>query len=179
MRDGCRPWARRTGTGSRVVSPGVCSAETLKIEVLLIRLDPEVPVPRYSHADDAGVDLVTTQDLVLPPGERAVVGTGIAIALPAGYAGFIHPRSGLAAQAGLGVVNAPGTIDAGYRGELRVCLVNHDLREPVVLHRMDRIAQLVLQRVEHAAFREVTALPGSPRGIGGYGSTGTTHQGEC
>ena len=157
----------------------MCSAETSRIEVLLIRLDPEVPVPRYSHAGDAGADLVTTQDLVLPPGERAVVGTGIAIALPAGYAAFVHPRSGLAAQAGLGVVNAPGTIDAGYRGELRVCLVNHDLREPVVLRRMDRVAQLVVHRVEHAAFREVTALPGSSRGIGGYGSTGTTHQGEC
>lgn len=157
----------------------MCSAETFGIEVLLIRLDPEVPVPRYSHAGDAGADLVTTQDLVLPPGERAVVGTGIAIALPAGYAAFVHPRSGLAAQAGLGVVNAPGTIDAGYRGELRVCLVNHDLREPVVLRRMDRVAQLVVQRVEHAAFREVTALPGSSRGTGGYGSTGTTHQGEC
>ncbi|MGH3998095.1 MAG: dUTP diphosphatase, partial [Pseudonocardiaceae bacterium] len=120
-----------------------------------------------------------TQDLVLPPGERAVVGTGVAIALPAGYAAFVHPRSGLAAQAGLGVVNAPGTIDAGYRGELRICLVNHDLREPVVLQRMDRIAQLIVQRVEHASFREVTAFPGSSRGTGGYGSTGTRHQGEC
>ncbi|MDQ3763409.1 MAG: dUTP diphosphatase [Actinomycetota bacterium] len=143
------------------------------LEVLLIRLDPEVPVPRYCHAGDAGADLVTTRDLVLLPGARAVVGTGIAIALPTGYAAFIHPRSGLAAQAGLGMVNAPGTIDAGYRGELRVCLVNHDLCEPVVLHRMDRIAQLVVQRVECVAFREVTVLPGSRRGTGGYGSTGT------
>jgi dUTP diphosphatase len=154
----------------------VCPAEVFPIDVLLTRLDPEVPVPCYSHADDAGADLVTTRDLVLPPGERAVVGTGIAIALPAGYAAFVHPRSGLAAQAGLGVVNAPGTIDAGYRGELQICLVNHDLREPVVLHRMDRIAQLVVQRVEHAAFREVTALPDSPRGTGGYGSTGITQR---
>ena len=150
----------------------MCSAETFRLEVLLIRLDPGVPVPRYSHADDAGADLVTTQDLILPPGERAVVGTGIAIALPTGYAAFVHPRSGLAARAGLTVVNAPGTIDAGYRGELRVCLVNHDLRQPVVLYRMDRIAQLVVQRVERAAFREVTALPTSPRGTDGYGSTG-------
>ncbi|MGH3936391.1 MAG: dUTP diphosphatase [Pseudonocardiaceae bacterium] len=171
--------ARRSGTGPRVVSPGVCSAQTCGLEVLLIRLDPEVPLPRYSHADDAGADLVTTQDLVLPPGERAVVGTGIAIALPAGYAAFVHPRSGLAARVGLGLVNAPGTIDAGYRGELRVCLVNHDLREPVALQRMDRIAQLIVQRVEHAIFREVTAFPGSSRGTGGYGSTGTRQQGEC
>lgn len=143
------------------------------MEVLLIRLDPAVPVPGYSHAGDAGADLVTTRDLELGPGERAVVGTGIAIALPAGYAAFVHPRSGLAAQAGLGIVNAPGTIDAGYRGELRVCLVNHDLREPVVLHRMDRVAQLIVQRVERVAFREVTMLPESSRGECGYGSTGT------
>ncbi|MGH3840356.1 MAG: dUTP diphosphatase [Pseudonocardiaceae bacterium] len=143
------------------------------LEILLTRLDPEVPVPGYSYAGDAGADLVTTQDLVLRPGERAVVGTGIAIAMPAGYAAFVHPRSGLAAQTGLGLVNAPGTIDAGYRGELRVCLVNHDLHEAVVLHRMDRIAQLVVQRVERAAFREVAALPESSRGTSGYGSTGT------
>lgn len=155
------------------------------LEVLLIRLDPEVPLPGYAHPGDAGADLVTTRDLVLPPGERAVVGTGIAIALPAGYAGFIHPRSGLAAQAGLGVINAPGTIDAGYRGELRVCLINHDLCEPAVLRRMDRIAQLIVQRVERAAFRAVTALPDAARGTDGYGSTGTsqqggiTQQGEC
>jgi dUTP pyrophosphatase len=156
------------------------------LEVLLTRLDPEVPVPGYSHAGDAGADLVTTQDLVLRPGERAVVGTGIAIAMPAGYAGFVHPRSGLAAQAGLGIVNAPGTIDAGYRGELRVCLVNHDLHESVVLHRMDRIAQLVVQRVERAVFREVTTLPKSSRGADGYGSTGTAvfangsvHERQC
>ncbi|MGH3909321.1 MAG: dUTP diphosphatase [Pseudonocardiaceae bacterium] len=159
----------------RVVSLAVCPAEVFGVEVLLIRLDPEVQVPRYAHDGDAGADLVTTQDLVLAPGERAVVGTGIAIALPAGYAAFVHPRSGLAARSGLGIVNAPGTIDAGYRGEVQVCLVNHDPREPVVLHRMDRIAQLVVQRVEHAGFREVTALPGSPRGTAGYGSTGTAY----
>jgi dUTP pyrophosphatase len=132
-----------------------------------------VPVPGYSHDGDAGADLVTTRDLVLGPGERAVTGTGIAIALPAGYAAFVHPRSGLAAQAGLGIVNAPGTIDAGYRGELRICLVNHDLREPVVLHRGDRVAQLIVQRVERVAFREVSTLPKSSRGGSGYGSTGT------
>ncbi|MGH3932820.1 MAG: dUTP diphosphatase, partial [Pseudonocardiaceae bacterium] len=109
---------------SRVVSSPVCPSGG--VEVLLIRLDPAVPLPRYLHADDAGADLVTTRDLVLPPGERAVVGTGIAIALPTGYAAFVHPRSGLAARSGLGVVNAPGTIDAGYRGEVQICLVNHD-----------------------------------------------------
>lgn len=148
--------------------------EVSRVEVLLKRLDPQIPLPCYAHVGDAGADLVTTRDLVLAPGERAVVGTGIAIALPAGYAAFVHPRSGLAARSGLSVLNAPGTIDAGYRGEVRVCLVNHDTREPVVLNRMDRIAQLVVQRVEHAAFLEVTALPAASRGTAGYGSTGTS-----
>jgi len=142
------------------------------VEVLLVRLDPDVPLPGYAHQGDAGADLVTTTDLELLPGERAVVGTGVAIALPPGYAGFVHPRSGLAARVGLSVVNTPGTIDAGYRGEIRVCLVNHDLREPVVLRRGDRIAQLVVQQVARAVFQEVTELPGSRRGAGGYGSTG-------
>ncbi|MGO1054273.1 dUTP diphosphatase [Crossiella sp. CA198] len=142
------------------------------VEVLLTRLDPDVPVPSYARPGDAGADLVTTSDLVLPPGERAVVGTGVAIALPIGFAAFVHPRSGLAARAGLSVVNTPGTIDAGYRGEIKICLVNHDLREPIKLLRGDRIAQLVIQRVEQAEFREVAELPGSVRGAGGYGSTG-------
>ncbi|WP_309113761.1 dUTP diphosphatase [Saccharothrix sp.] len=142
------------------------------VEVLLSRLDPSVPLPSYARPGDAGADLVTTTDVVIEPGERAVVGTGIAIALPEGYAGFVHPRSGLAARVGLSVVNTPGTIDAGYRGEIKVCLVNHDLREPVVLSRGDRIAQLVVQKVEHAVFREVDELPDSARGAGGYGSTG-------
>ncbi|HEX7306127.1 dUTP diphosphatase [Lentzea sp.] len=142
------------------------------VEVLLTRLDPGVPVPAYARPGDAGADLVTTSDVVIPPGERVVVGTGVAIALPEGFAGFVHPRSGLAARAGLSVVNTPGTIDSGYRGEIRVCLVNHDLREPIALLRGDRIAQLVVQRVEHAVFREVTELPETERGAGGYGSTG-------
>ncbi|GAA5164281.1 MULTISPECIES: dUTP diphosphatase [Amycolatopsis] len=142
------------------------------VQVLLSRLDPDVPLPRYARPGDAGADLVTTEDVVLPPGERVVVGTGIAIALPEGYAGFVHPRSGLAARVGLSVVNTPGTIDAGYRGEIRVCLVNHDLREPVELARGDRIAQLVVQRVETAEFVEVPELAPSERGAGGYGSTG-------
>ncbi|GAA1960433.1 dUTP diphosphatase [Amycolatopsis minnesotensis] len=112
---------------------------------------------------------------MLEPGERVVVGTGVAIALPHGYAGFVHPRSGLAARAGLSVVNTPGTIDAGYRGEIKVCLINHDPHEPLVLSRGDRIAQLVVQRVEQARFVEVgtlEALGSSERGDGGYGSTG-------
>lgn len=145
------------------------------VEVLLSRIDPGVPLPAYARPGDAGVDLVTTTDVVLEPGERAVVGTGIAIALPDGHVGFVHPRSGLAARVGLSVVNTPGTIDSGYRGEIKVCLVNHDPRTPIALHRGDRIAQLVVQRFEHAIFREVedvTALPASARGAGGYGSTG-------
>ncbi|MGH3979122.1 MAG: dUTP diphosphatase [Pseudonocardiaceae bacterium] len=142
------------------------------VEVLLTRLDPEVPVPGYAQPGDAGADLVTTRDVALAPGERAVVGTGVSIALPAGFAAFVHPRSGLAARVGLSVVNTPGTIDSGYRGEIRVCLINHDPAAPVVLHRMDRIAQLVVQRVERAAFREVASLPGSERGTAGHGSTG-------
>lgn len=142
------------------------------VDVLLTRVDPEVPVPAYARAGDAGVDLVTTSDLDLRPGERALVGTGVAIALPTGYAGFVHPRSGLATKAGLSVVNAPGTVDAGYRGEIKVCLINHDRHAPISLRRGDRIAQLVVQKVERAVFREVRELPESSRGSDGYGSTG-------
>ena len=142
------------------------------VEVLLTRTDPGVPVPSYANPGDAGADLVTTVDVVIEPGERTTVGTGVAIALPEGYAAFVHPRSGLAARVGLSVVNTPGTIDSGYRGEIRICLVNHDLREPIQLRRGDRIAQLVVQRVEHAVFREVDELGDSERGAGGYGSTG-------
>lgn len=142
------------------------------VQVLLTRIDPGVPLPSYAKAGDAGADLVTTADAVIKPGERVVVGTGVAIALPVGYAGFVHPRSGLAARAGLSVVNTPGTIDAGYRGEIKVCLINHDPREPIVLSRGDRIAQLVVQKVERAEFVEVDDLGASERGAGGYGSTG-------
>ncbi len=142
------------------------------MEVAVTRLDPDVPLPAYSHPGDAGCDLVTTVDVELAPGERALVPTGIAVALPEGWAGFVHPRSGLAARHGLSIVNAPGTIDAGYRGEIKVLLVNHDPSGPIELVRGDRIAQLVVQRVERAEFTEVDALPGSPRGGGGYGSTG-------
>ncbi|HEU5469887.1 MAG TPA: dUTP diphosphatase [Actinophytocola sp.] len=142
------------------------------VEVPLTRLDPGVPLPSYARPGDAGADLVTTTDVVLEPGERAIVGTGIAVAIPEGYAGFVHPRSGLAARVGLSVVNTPGTIDSGYRGEIRICLINHDPREPIELRRGDRVAQLVVQRVEHAVFREVDELAESERSIGGYGSTG-------
>ena len=143
------------------------------LEVLLRRLDPEVPLPAYAHPGDAGCDLVTTVAVDLAPGERALVPTGVAIALPEGYAAFVHPRSGLASAAGLGIVTAPGTVDAGYRGEIKVVLVNHDLREHVRLSRLDRIAQLVVQRVEQVVWREADALPASVRGEGGHGSTGT------
>jgi dUTP pyrophosphatase len=142
------------------------------VEVLVRRLDPDLPLPAYAHPGDAGADLVTTQDVVLEPGQRAMVPTGVAIALPAGYAAFVHPRSGLAHTFGVGVVNAPGTVDAGYRGEIKVLLVNHDRTDTVRLRRGDRIAQLVVQRVERARFHEVELLPGSARGEGGHGSTG-------
>nr|WP_222131868.1 dUTP diphosphatase [Pseudonocardia sp. C8] len=142
------------------------------VDVLLTRLDPGIPLPSYARPGDAGADLVTTEDLVLAPGERRLVGTGVAIALPDGHAGFVHPRSGLAARCGLSIVNAPGTVDAGYRGEIKVCLINLDPAEPVELRRGDRIAQLVVQRVETARFVEVDALPGSVRGSAGHGSTG-------
>jgi dUTP diphosphatase len=144
----------------------------VNVEVLITRLDDGVPLPSYAHPGDAGADLVTTQDVTLKPGERSLVGTGIAIALPDGYAAFVHPRSGLAARHAVSIVNAPGTVDAGYRGEIKVCLVNLDPAEPVTLHRGDRIAQLVIQRVSKARFVEVERLPGSARGDGGYGSTG-------
>jgi dUTP pyrophosphatase len=142
------------------------------VEVALRRLDPDLPAPAYSHDGDAGADLVTAVDLTLAPGERAVVPTGTAIALPLGYAAFVHPRSGLAARCGMALVNAPGTIDAGYRGEIQVIVVNLDPVTPIRLQRGDRIAQLVIQRVERAHFVEVDELPESVRGEGGFGSTG-------
>lgn len=142
------------------------------VDVLVRRLDPDVPLPSYAHPGDAGLDLVTTVEAVLEPGERALLPTGIAIALPEGYAGFVHPRSGLALKHGLSIVNAPGTVDAAYRGELAVTVINLDPREAVHLRRGDRIAQLVVQRVEHAVLHEVETLPGSDRGEGGFGSSG-------
>jgi dUTP pyrophosphatase len=142
------------------------------VDIALLRLDAGLPSPAYAHPGDAGADLVTAVDVKLAPGERALVPTGIAIALPHGFVALVHPRSGLAARHGLSIVNTPGTVDAGYRGEIKVLLINLDPVEPIVLRRGDRIAQLVIQRVETARFVEVEALPESVRGEGGYGSTG-------
>jgi dUTP pyrophosphatase len=143
------------------------------VDLLVVRLDEGLPLPAYALPGDAGFDICTSVDITLAAGERAVVPTGIALALPDGYAAFVHPRSGLAAKHGLTVVNAPGTIDAGYRGEVRVCLLNTDRSESVSLKRGDRIAQIVIQPVVRAVLHEAERLPGSHRGEGGYGSTGT------
>lgn len=142
------------------------------VDVLIVRLDPDLELPRYEHPGDAGMDLRSRIDVTLAPGGRALVPTGIAIALPDGYAGFVHPRSGLAVRHGITIVNAPGTVDAGYRGELQVCLLNTDSIEAVVVHRGDRIAQLVVQPVSRVSLHEVVELPGSHRGADGFGSTG-------
>ena len=136
------------------------------------RLDASLPLPSYAHSGDAGADLLSRVDVTLAPGERTLVPTGIAIALPEGYAGFTHPRSGMAARHGITIVNAPGTIDAGYRGEIKVNLINLDPAVPLTLRRGDRIAQLVVQPVVRARFVPVAELPDSERGAGGHGSTG-------
>jgi dUTP pyrophosphatase len=140
-------------------------------EVLVQRLDPAAALPIYSHPGDAGADLAAVADAELAPGERAVVPTGLAIALPDGYAGFVHPRSGLAARCGVGLLNAPGTIDAGYRGEIKLIVVNLDPAVPALLRRGDRIAQLVVQRVERVTFVPADTLPDSVRADAGHGST--------
>jgi dUTP pyrophosphatase len=156
-----KPAARQRGLGAEE-----------NTHVLIRRLDAGVPMPAYAHPGDAGADLSAAEDVNLGPGERALVRTGLAIALPAGYAAFVHPRSGLATKHGVTIVNAPGTVDAGYRGEIKVTLLNTDRENPVSFRRGDRIAQLVIQRVERAVFHEVDELPGSARGDGGFGSTG-------
>ena len=143
-----------------------------EVDVLLVMLDDGLPTPAYAHAGDAGADLVTAVDVELPPLGRVTVPTGVAIALPDGYAAFVHPRSGLADRHGLTIVNAPGTVDAGYRGEIRVTLLNTDATTPVRLSRGDRVAQLVVQPVSRARFVRAERLPGSHRGDGGFGSTG-------
>lgn len=142
------------------------------LDVQLKMLDPALEPPSYSHPGDAGADLRTREDVTLAPGERRLVPTGVSIALPFGYVALVHPRSGLATRHGLTIVNAPGTVDAGYRGEISVTLLNTDRDEPVRLVRGDRIAQLVIQRVETARFLAVDELPDSARGAGGFGSTG-------
>ncbi|MDX3523386.1 dUTP diphosphatase [Streptomyces scabiei] len=142
------------------------------VDVLIRRVDPDVPLPDYAQRGDAGADLRTTQSRELKPGERAVLPTGVSIALPEGYAAFVHPRSGLAARCGVALVNAPGTVDAGYRGEIKVIVVNLDPHEAVRFERFDRIAQLVVQQVEKVRFQEVAELPDSARAEGGFGSTG-------
>lgn len=144
------------------------------MKVLITRLDDDLPLPTYAKSGDAGADVHSRIDLTIKPGERALVPTGISIAIPDGYAAFAHPRSGLAIKHGVSMVNAPGTIDAGYRGELQIILINHDLKERFIIKRGDRIAQLVFQKVERAEFIEVEELPGSGRGTGGFGSTGRT-----
>jgi dUTP pyrophosphatase len=143
-----------------------------QVQVLITRLDPDLPLPRYAKPGDAGADIVSRIDITLAPGERALVPTGIAIALPDGYVALVHPRSGLAIKHGVTMVNSPGTVDAGYRGELQIILINHDRSESISFKRGDRIAQLVIQQVERAEFVEVNDLPGSGRGTGGFGSTG-------
>ncbi len=144
------------------------------VQVLIKRLDSSVPLPSYAKGGDAGADLTTTIDFTLAPGERQLVPTGIAIALPDGYVALVHPRSGLAIKAGITLVNAPGTVDAGYRGEISCILINHDRFESISFKKGDRIAQLVIQKVERADFIELSELPGSGRGSDGFGSTGST-----
>lgn len=136
------------------------------------RIDPDLPLPSYARDGDAGLDLSSADEVVLKPGERVVVPTGFAVAIPEGYAGFVHARSGRAFKEGLALPNAPGLIDAGYRGELKVLLVNLDPAEPIYIRRGEKIAQLVVQRVERAELEEVTELEPSKRGDGGFGSTG-------
>ncbi len=143
------------------------------MELPVVRLDPDLPLPAYGRAGDAGVDLVASEDQMLEPGGgRALIGTGIAVAIPDGYAGFVQPRSGLAFRHGVTCLNTPGLIDAGYRDELRVLLVNTDPERAYQVRRGDRIAQLVVQRVEHVEFAVTEELPTSDRGLGGFGSTG-------
>jgi dUTP pyrophosphatase len=143
----------------------------------VVRLDPELPLPSRAHDGDAGVDLYSAEDVRLDPGERALVRTGVAVAVPFGMVGLVHPRSGLATRVGLSIVNSPGTIDAGYRGEIKVALINLDPAQPILLHRGDRIAQLLVQRVELLELVEVASfdaagLAETSRGDGGHGSSG-------
>lgn len=173
-----KPADTQSGTLADTIAAADSIADNVKgsgepvLDVLINVIDADMFVPRYANPGDAGVDLQTTRDIRLNPGERCVVGTGIAVAIPRGFAAFVHPRSGHAARLGLALVNAPGTIDAGYRGEIQIIVINLDPRDPIVLRRGDRIAQLVFQPVMIARFHEVDRLPGSHRGSGALGSTG-------
>jgi len=142
------------------------------IVIPITKLHENAVIPSYAHLTDAGADLVSVQDAVIEPGQRVLIPTGIAIAIPGGFVGLVHPRSGLAVKSGIALVNSPGTIDSGYRGEIKVCLINLDASEKVILPAGSRIAQLVIQRVEFASFVEVSDLDDSDRGTGGFGSTG-------
>ncbi len=142
------------------------------IQVKIKRLDPELPLPKYANPGDAGLDLYSAVDVTIEPGRRTMIPTGVAIALPQGYAGFVQPRSGLAAKKGLSIVNTPGLVDSGYRGELKVIAINTDADEPIVVARGERIAQLVVQRVPSVELVEVDELDQTERGEGGFGSTG-------
>jgi dUTP pyrophosphatase len=142
------------------------------IEIQFKLLDEDLTPPRYQHEGDAGFDLSSRVDLTVDPGERAMIPTGLAVAIPRGYAGFVLPRSGLAARYGIALVNSPGLIDAGYRGEIAVILINTDRREPFHIRRGDRIAQMVIQKVEEASLFQVAELDETPRGAAGFGSTG-------
>jgi dUTP pyrophosphatase len=144
---------------------------TDRLDVPVLRVDAGLPLPQYARADDAGLDLYAAESVTLGPGARALVSTGIALAIPSGFAGFVLPRSGLALRDGVTILNTPGLVDAGYRGEIKVLLVNHG-DAPVTLQRGDRVAQLVVQRVERVALTPVAELPASARGAGGFGSTG-------
>lgn len=153
----------------------ICDVVSTSLSV--VRLDSDLPLPGRAHEGDAGVDLYSAQDVELAPGERALVSTGVAVAIPVGMVGLVHPRSGLAARVGLSIVNSPGTIDAGYRGEIKVALINLDPGTPIVVHRGDRIAQLLVQRVELPELVEVASfdeagLADTTRGDGGHGSSG-------
>jgi dUTP pyrophosphatase len=162
----------RAGDAAGAFAGTVLVTEPSRVQVLISRLDPDLPTPCYAHPGDAGADLLAREDVLLAPGQRALVPTGVAIALPAGYAAFVLPRSGLAARHGITMVNAPGTIDAGYRGEILVNVLNTDTHEEFSITRGDRIAQLVVQRVSEAHFLEVVSLPGSQRGDNGHGASG-------
>ena len=159
------------GIGSvHVTGPSLVPPTTVPIEVR--RLDPELPLPSYAHPGDAGADLRAASDVTLEPGERALVPTGVALAIPVGWVGLVHPRSGLATKHGLSIVNAPGTVDSGYRGEILVNLVNLDPRAAFTVRRGDRIAQLVVQQVARVEFHEVDSLEATPRGDTGHGASG-------